>query len=92
MISASKNLNPFQQMGYFVYLPDENVYITVKSPLAVWFSLGKDLGKVNLTDIYLEEKDMLLLIRCNQAQELLNYFPQFSPLYLKMNKIFVSLC
>lgn len=41
---------------------DRNVY-KVEHPLAVWFALGKDMGKVNLLDFTLDEKDILNLIR-----------------------------
>jgi hypothetical protein len=35
----------------------------MENVFSVWFQLGKDLGKVNLLEIAVDEKDLLNLIR-----------------------------
>jgi len=74
VVAASKRLNATKQEGFVC--TDQNFNrIKVKSPLYVQISLlrGKEEG--------LDARRMLSIIQMNEAEEFLNYFPQFQSLY-----------
>lgn len=80
-IQAAEIANPMQQEG-FVVVDDHFNRIKVKSPQYVALAHMKD---------GFSDRRMIELVRSNEGEEFLNYFPEFEPLYQKYRALFNTL-
>ena len=81
-IEASKLLHPMQGEGYVVR-DAEFRRLKVKSPQYVAMAHTKD---------HLTGRRLLEIVRANESDEFLTYFPEFRPAYEKVKQSFEALC
>ena len=82
VIAEAKKLNPNKHEG-FVVVDKDFRRVKIKSPQYVVMSLmsWKDRDGLN-------KRRMLEVVRLNEGDELISYFPQWSELYSSLKKIY----